>query len=234
MRRGLRALVRASAAQAARDREGLERELHAVATVVEEGELEAVMVEEALVQSYLFLGYPAALEALGTWRRVSGHPPPEPRGGESVFWNERGDVVCRRVYGDQMEALRRNIAGLHPDMARWMVEEGYGKVLGRDGLDLGEREVLISTLLAVQDAPRQLHSHLRGALRNGVAPTVVEQLLEEAEGWIPDAEVRARVRETWKVVREGRRSSGRGPSNSPARGAGNQGQREEDECSSTR
>jgi 4-carboxymuconolactone decarboxylase len=234
MRRGLMALVRASAALAARDREGFERELHAVAATVEEGDLEVDAVEEALVQSYLFLGYPAALQALDLWRRISGHPPPPPRGGESAFWRERGIVVCERVYGEKVEALRRNVAGLHPDMARWMVEEGYGKVLGRDGLDLGQREVLISTLLAVQDAPRQLHSHLRGALRNGVTPTEVEQLLEEAERWIPDAEVRARVRETWKIVREGRRSSERGPSLPPASGAGNQGQREGDECSSTR
>lgn len=234
MRRGLRALVRASAAQAARDRKGLERELHGVAAAVEEGDLAVEAVEEALVQSYLFLGYPSALQALELWRRISGQPPPPALGGESAFWTERGLVVCQRVYGDQAEALRRNIAELHPDMARWMVEEGYGKVLGRGGLDLGEREVLISTLLAVQDAPRQLHSHLRGALRNGVAPTEVDELLAEAESWIPGADVRARVRETWKVVREGRRPSGRGPSSPPASGAGNQRKREGDECSSTR
>jgi 4-carboxymuconolactone decarboxylase len=234
MRRGLRALVRASAAQAARDWKGFERELHGVLAVVEEGELALEAVEEALVQSYLFLGYPAALEGLAVWRRISGRPSPPPRGGDSQFWRERGPVVCRRVYGDQVEPLRRNIAALHPDLARWMVEEGYGKVLGREGLDLGEREVLISALLAVQGAPRQLHSHLRGALRNGVSPADVTELLEEAEAWIPDPGIQDGVWETWRVVREGPRSSERSSSSPRAMEAGSHVQGEGDECSSTR
>ena len=48
---------------------------------------------------------------------------------------DRGEEVCRTVYGGQYEGLRRNVRDLHPDMERWMVVEGYGKVLGRPGLD---------------------------------------------------------------------------------------------------
>jgi len=49
-----------------------------------EGVIEASMrdlpeptpVEEALLQSYLFVGYPAALNAFALWRQLSGRPAP--------------------------------------------------------------------------------------------------------------------------------------------------------------
>lgn len=86
-----------------------------------------------------------------------------------------GVEVCRTVYGGQYGGLRRNIRALHPDMEGWMVVEGYGKVLGRPQLDLATRELCIAALLAVLGAPRQLYSHLRGALNAGAT-------LEEVEG----------------------------------------------------
>lgn len=216
---GFLALVRAAAAQAARDPAGMERELARVARAVEEGEIRTLQVEEALLQSYLFLGYPAALEALAVWRRVSGLPPEagaEDGGSEegAARWRIRGPRVCTRVYGDQAEALRENIGTLHPALATWMVEEGYGKVLGRPGLALRDRELLVATLLAVQDAPRQLHSHLRGALRAGVRPFEVEAVLEALEPWVPDPGRRARIQARWERVRErfeAGSSSGTGP-----------------------
>jgi 4-carboxymuconolactone decarboxylase len=61
-----------------------------------------------------------------------------------------------------------------------MVVEGYGKVLGRPGLDLTTRELCIAALLAVLRAPRQLYSHLRGALNAGADPAAVEEVLDLA------------------------------------------------------
>jgi 4-carboxymuconolactone decarboxylase len=49
--------------------------------------------------------------------------------------------------------------------------EGYGKVL-RSALDLKTRELCIIALLASQDAPHQLHSHLRGALTGATTAEV--------------------------------------------------------------
>ena len=37
---------------------------------------EPTPVEEALLQSYLFVGYPAALNAFALWRQLSGRPAP--------------------------------------------------------------------------------------------------------------------------------------------------------------
>ncbi len=162
-----------------------------------------VQVEEVLLQGFLFLGYPATLRALALWREQAGGPaaataPPEE---ERADWRERGEQVCRQVYGDAYERLRRNVAALHPDLDRWMLEEGYGKVLGRPGLGLRERELCIVALLAgMPAAARQLHSHLRGALNVGATPEEVEGALTLAAEVLPAADVEA-ARALWQEVR---------------------------------
>jgi len=168
-------LVRISAALASRDPEALTGALQEGARMGEPRE-----VEEVILQSYLFLGYPTALNAFGSWREISGKEPGEGVPDDWAAWSDRGEEVCRTVYAGQYDGLRRNVRALHPDMERWMVVEGYGKVLGRPGLDLSTRELCIAALLAVLQAPRQLHSHLRGALNAGAAPREVEEALATA------------------------------------------------------
>jgi 4-carboxymuconolactone decarboxylase len=157
-------------------------------------------VEELLLQSYLFLGYPAALNGFAVWREVSGRPAPEGARDDPAAWRSLGEEVCRAVYGGHYDRLREHVGELHPDLARWMVSEGYGKVLGRPGLGLATRELCIVALLAVLDAPVQLHSHLRGAVNVGAASEAVEACLAvAAEVSGPDA--RRRAAETWARVR---------------------------------
>lgn len=86
-----------------------------------------------------------------------------------------------------------------PDLERWMVTEGYGKVLGRPGLTLADREVAVVALLAVHDAPVQLRSHLRGALQVGVSPSQVEAVLQSVAPY-QDEGVRKRSGEVWQLV----------------------------------
>jgi 4-carboxymuconolactone decarboxylase len=95
-------------------------------------------------------------------------------------WPSRGARVCERVYGGTYGRLRANVARLHPDLERWMVVEGYGKVLGRPGLELPTRELCIVALLVGQDAPQQLHAHLRGALNVGASTASVAEAVELA------------------------------------------------------
>jgi 4-carboxymuconolactone decarboxylase len=186
------------AALAARADDALEGRLRELARGDEN---QLVAVEEALLQSYLFLGYPAALNAIALWRRLSGRAAPEPSAQDPEAWGRRGEEVCRVVYGRAYEELRANVRALHPDMERWMVVEGYGKVLGRPGLALAQRELCIVALLAVQDAPRQLYSHLRGALHAGAAEAEVEAALADAAELSAPA-ARAHARECWRLVRE--------------------------------
>ncbi len=137
-------------------------------------------VREAILQTYLFDGYPTALEGLSL---LAHHWPgtPEPvESGDHAQWKEwcaRGESLYARIYGDVGVRLQERARELSPELARWMVVEGYGKVLSRPGLDLATRELAIIAVLAVKRRPRQLHSHLRGALRIGVTRERIERLL---------------------------------------------------------
>lgn len=189
------ALIAVSAALAARDDAALDAALGRASR-----DADAVAVEEAILQSYLFLGYPAALNAFARWRELTGLSAADPAADHEV-WAKRGERVCQAVYGGQYGGLRENVGRLHPDMERWMVEEGYGKVLGRAGLDLPTRELCIVALLAVLDVPRQLYSHLRGALNVGATETEIERALAVAAP-LGTVSAGSRARDTWASVRE--------------------------------
>jgi 4-carboxymuconolactone decarboxylase len=168
------ALVDVSAAIAVRNEAALERALRIAARVTS---LE--QVDEVLLQAHLFVGFPIALEALILWRRV--HPSHSPAAEESsADWVTRGEAVCRTVYAANYDKLRANVEALHPDFDQWMATGGYGRVIGRPGLDLATRELCIVALLAVWNTPRQLHSHLRGALHAGASVAEVRAALDIA------------------------------------------------------
>jgi 4-carboxymuconolactone decarboxylase len=130
------------------------------------GVVDAVEVEEVILQSYLFAGIPRALNGMREWRRASGIPAPRHDDAETndlAAWRARGEEVCAVVYGKFYERLRHNVAELHPALDEWMIVDGYGKVLGRPGLDLRRRELCAVAACAVLRQEPQLHSHLHGA-----------------------------------------------------------------------
>lgn len=194
-----RSLVRVSAALAAGREEALRSALADAA-----GAAGPVEVEEALLQSYLFLGYPTALAALVLWREMSPAPGAEASPDDWPGWARRGAALCHRVYSTRYRELRANVRRLHPDMERWMVVEGYGKVLGRPGLDPLVREYCIVALLAVADAGPQLYSHLRGALNLGAPADALVETLEVAGRFMDEARCEA-ARATWRRVLSRRR-----------------------------
>lgn len=141
-------------------------------------------VDELLLQSVLMVGWPRALIAAAVWRRI-GAPRAAPGEDGSAYaraaeWTARGEAVCREIYGANYGRLRENVRGLHPALEAWMVTEGYGRTLGRPGLDLARRELCVVAQVAVQGAERQLHSHLKGALNAGAATDAVTETLDIA------------------------------------------------------
>lgn len=171
------ALVRVAAAVAAATESVIRHELmHAVGRVNHE------WVEEVLLQSYLFAGFPRALNATREWRRASGDSAPASDAGEryadASSWTAAGEATCAVVYGRSYDRLRHNIRELHPALDAWMIVEGYGKVLSRPQLDLRRRELCIVAACAAAGQDRQLHSHLRGALHAGATPAEVGAVLD--------------------------------------------------------
>lgn len=150
-------------------------------------------VEEVILQTYLFAGFPRALNAAREWRRISGRSAPIDDEGTHVNpeqWTARGETTCATVYGPFYERLRHNIRDLHPALDTWMIVEGYGKVLGRPQLDLARRELCIIAACAIARQDRQLHSHLHGALHTGAHPSVVSATLDAVADFIAVDDVR--------------------------------------------
>lgn len=162
--------------------------------------IRAAWVEELLLQTYLFAGFPRALNAMREWRRVNPKSGPDVDARTVDEWRADGERTCRAVYGTMYEKLRENIRDLHDRLDDWMITEGYGKVLSRPGLDLGRRELCIVAACAAANQDRQLHSHLHGALNVGVAPDVVSDAIDALANVIGD-ERHGAVRMLWARVK---------------------------------
>ena len=174
------------------------------ALAIAHGGTDVAWVEEVILQSYLFAGFPRALNAAREWRRISGRRAPAHDEGASydhvADWKVRGERTCAIVYGPFYERLRVNIRELHPALDAWMIVEGYGKVLGRPALDLRRRELCIVAVCAAAGQDRQLHSHLHGALHAGATPAEIDATLATVAD-LMDAESERSVRGLWRRVR---------------------------------
>jgi 4-carboxymuconolactone decarboxylase len=197
-----RRLVQLSAAIAADTEDTVRQALARAAT-----EASPEWIEEVLLQSYLFAGFPRALNAMREWRRLpagaarigASGAGRDPEAGDVARLRMRGETTCRLVYGAMYERLRGNIDALHPALDEWMIVEGYGKVLSRPGLDLPRRELCIVAACAASGQDRQLHSHLHGALNVGVAPDVVTACIDALAAGIGEQRTRT-VRMLWARV----------------------------------
>ena len=169
-------------------------------------------VDEVILQSYLFAGFPRTLNALREWRRVGGHRAPETDTdaadpANAPAWRARGETTCAQVYGPMYDKLRDNIAALHPAIDAWMVTDGYGKILSRPGLDMVRRELCVIAACALARQDRQLHSHLHGALNVGASPADVDATLDALDDLL-DADSAHRYRLLWARVRSAHAASG--------------------------
>ena len=145
---------------------------------------------EIVLQSYLFLGFPRMLEAgdhlARYFKDVNLPVKTEPiSSAESKEWYENGLALYRRVYGDMNQVLQDRLESVAPEVFRWMIVEGYGKVLSRPGLSVVDRELAIVASLLIENRPRQLHSHLQGALNVGADPELVGRIIEDHKETAP-------------------------------------------------
>ncbi len=168
------ALVTLSAAVAAGDGAAV---AGAARRAVEAGAAPAA-VYETILQSYLFVGFPRAIEAFFAARPVlagagAGAAGPgtgaaaSPGADDVARWRRDGEALCRRIYGDHYARLVETMRGLSPDLARSMILEGYGRTLSRPGLDAATREYAVVAILTATRMWRQLRSHALGALHVG-------------------------------------------------------------------
>jgi 4-carboxymuconolactone decarboxylase len=189
MNQEILALVRISCAVCLRRESLLERELR---SALESG-IEPAKIREALLQTYLFAGYASTINAFIVFNRlVPGNAECFQEAEGSVEqWRDRGKELCRTIYGEQFEKMVENMNRLHPDLADWMIFEGYGKVLSRPFLTPVVREFLIIAMTAVLDVERQFHSHVRGALHAGATPEEIHEVFSEIKPYMDPHSIRA-------------------------------------------
>jgi 4-carboxymuconolactone decarboxylase len=166
----------------------------------------SLWIEELLLQSFLNVGYPLSLAAFGVWREIAGPvtqvgEPLEHRNHEA--WATRGAETCGVVYGRTYQKLLTNIRALHPAVERLVVIDAYGKILGRpaEGFDAKQRELGTLSAIAMLDAPRQLHAHLRGALNQGWTREEIDAVLLLLEDDMGPEKAEA-ARQLWSAVKE--------------------------------
>ncbi len=141
-------------------------------------------IYEVVLQSYLFLGFPRMLGAAERLHEEYKNGERSSRlaavsAGESEQWFDRGVALCRRVYDGNYDLLKDRVEAMAPEVFRWMVFEGYGKVLARPQLPIQTRELAIVACLMFENRPKQLHSHMKGALNVEVPPALLRQVIED-------------------------------------------------------
>ena len=186
--------------------QGYEPELRERSGQLKSSQVPVIWVEELLLQSVLMVGYPRALVAFTVWRKVSGSEAPGEDADTDYVraqeWTRRGEALCATVYGENYRKLRESVRALHPALDAWMITEGYGRTLGRPGLELRLRELCTVAQTAVLEAPRQLHSHLRGALNAGATFGQIEGVLSIVNPLLSFDQWK-KVKQLWRTVREG-------------------------------
>ncbi|MEW5923876.1 MAG: hypothetical protein AB1746_07810 [Candidatus Zixiibacteriota bacterium] len=145
---------------------------------VKEAGIKREAVYEAVLQSYLFLGFPRMIEAALVFNKIYGDM--ENVGtvekisrSEAEKWHQDGIKLCRRVYGKNYDRLEKRFLAVSPEVFRWMVLEGYGKVLSRPGLNQIERELAEVAALIVDKRERQLISHVLGSINVGAPMNLI-------------------------------------------------------------
>lgn len=144
--------------------------------------LKFAKIYEALLQNYLFAGYPSALVSLKLLKEIYTSIKLRKAADMNLYhFRHRGEITCRKVYGNKYEKLIYNIKKFSPDLAEWLVLEGYGKVLGRKGISFKEREMCAIAVLVVLKFEEQLYSHIGGAIKSGSSVENIKGLMKNLD-----------------------------------------------------
>ena len=139
-------------------------------------------IYETLLQNYLFAGFPSALSSLKILKEYfPKRRLPKVADMNLYHFRKMGEIRCRKVYGNKFEKLIQNINKFSPELAEWLVLEGYGKVLGRKGLSFKERELCVVSVLSVLKFEEQLYSHINGAIRARASIEEIESVLKNLD-----------------------------------------------------
>src|SRR5690606_4945011 len=91
---------------------------------------------------------------------------------------ERGMQVRRQVLGDaHVDRATASADAFTEDFQRLITRYAWGEIWGRDGLDRRTRSCITLAILAALRHEEELAMHVRAALRNGLGPDEIKEVL---------------------------------------------------------
>lgn len=93
---------------------------------------------------------------------------------------KKGMKRLEEVDGEAGERVISSLAGIAPDLGKYILEFAFGDVYCRAGLSLQEREMItIASLLTAGGCEAQLDVHINGSLNVGIsAEKVIETFIQ--------------------------------------------------------
>jgi len=169
-----------------------------------EAGLSPLQMYEAVLNLLPYIGYPRTLSTMSRFQKVypqyirerSAGKDPQPTEPWREYaveeWGKRGAQVQQQlgVGGPGREEFARQIMLLSPELADWVRYDDFGRVFGRAGLVLLEREAIVIGVLIAQAAP-QLATHYRAMLRVGGSDELMNALLEAVSGIVGEPAIAA-------------------------------------------
>ncbi|MBV6477474.1 MAG: hypothetical protein HGGPFJEG_00213 [Ignavibacteria bacterium] len=121
-------------------------------------------IYEAILQAYLFCGFPVVIETLKIFKKHFGNLKINYHKYDLKKYSLSGVLNCKLIYKSNYKKLISNMSFVSPELKKWMIIEGYGKVLGRKALPLNVRELINISILTSRYFENQLYSHIKGCL----------------------------------------------------------------------
>ena len=92
--------------------------------------------------------------------------------------DERGMRIRRQVLGDEhVDAAVEQSTEFTREFQELITRYAWGEIWARPGLDRRTRSCITLTALVAMNRPEELAMHVRAALRNGLAPDEVKEVL---------------------------------------------------------
>lgn len=135
-------------------------------------------LEEVLLQTILFCGFPRAITAFGTLEEEWATTSPS-TGGHVAVSQQRaaGEGLFDAIYGDNSKNVKALLQRHHGELHDFILDAAYGRILTRPGLDTRIRELVAVAVLALADQVPQMIAHGRGALRLGAGVREVREAI---------------------------------------------------------
>lgn len=145
-------------------------------------------IVELMIHLAVYAGFPAGLNGMFaaqqvfTERGIDHRPATRTVTAPGADRYQAGWAALRRIDGHAGERVIESLAGVAPDLGRFIVEFAFGDIYTRAGLDLLQRELAtVAMLTALGNAAPQLRVHVHGLLNvGGTQEQLVEVLIQVA------------------------------------------------------